>query len=263
MSAQPLDRYVSRLTRTLRTQGVAGARIAAETREHLLDAINHGIERGLSIDAAERAAFARFGDPDALAHEFARVYRWDYIAWYLAKIAASVGAAVAVALVLQVVINLRVALQTEALQLAPGFSKAAIRSVGVVLGLATAWEIGRRPFAIRRAALALVAYAALCTGTQALFAQGVEVFGPATLLVGVGWVCSSLERRPAKLLLTFSMFVAAIVAIHRMLHIIISPVGAAAASAALIAVWISTLTIFSQCDRWFANLSNVSLHARD
>jgi hypothetical protein len=256
MNTAHIDRYVSALRRMLRTRGVADARIADEAREHLFDAINDGIECGLSAEAAERAAFERFGDPDALAQEFARVYRWDYFAWYLAKIAASVVAAVAVALILQVIFNLRVVLESEAVQLAPSFSKAAIRSVAIVLGLATAWEIGRRPFALRRAAIALGAYVAVCLGAQVLFAQGLEAFGPATLLVGVGWLCTRLERRPARLLLTFSLFVAAIVAIHRMLNITVSAAGAASSSAALIAIWISTITIFVQCDRWFASPSS-------
>ncbi len=263
MSAEPLEDYVLQLERTLRKQGLVNPRIIAEAREHLADAIDDGVDRGLSVEEAERAAFARFGNPEDLTEEFRRVYRWDYLVWYLAKIAASVVASVAVALAIQVVVNLRLELQAEALRLAPGFSKAAIRSVAVVLGLATAWEIGRRPFTIRRATIAVGAYAALGVGVQVLFAQGIEAFGPATMLVCVGWLCSRLERRPAKLLLTFSVFVAAIFTIHRTLHIVISPASAAAASAVLIAVWISTITIFSRCDQLFSSLSNFFFTAQE
>jgi hypothetical protein len=221
------------------------------------------VERGLSMDAAELAAFARFGDPDELTEAFHRVYQWNYLAWYFAKIAASVVASVAVALLIQVVVSLRFQVQAEVLQLAPGFAKAAVRSVAVVLGLATAWEIGRRPFAIRRATAAVAAYAAIGFGVQALFAAGVQAFGPATLLVCLGWLCSRLERRPVKLLLTFSMFVAAIFAIHRTLSITISPANAALASAVLIAVWISTITIFSRCEQLFAIRSHFSFTPQD
>ena len=217
----------------------------------------------MSVEAAERAAFARFGDPDELTIAFHRVYRWNYIVWYFAKIAASIVASAAVALVIQAIVSVRLQVQSEMLELAPGFAKAAIRLVAVVLGLATAWEIGRRPFAFRRATFAVSAYVVICVAVQALFAAGIEAFGPATLLVCVGWLCSRLERRPAKLLLTFSMFVAAIVAIHRSLHISISAVNAAIASAVLIAVWISTLTICSHCDQLFSRRSNFMLAAED
>jgi hypothetical protein len=256
MNSPSVDRYVQRLSRALRSGGLVDPRIVDEAREHLIDAIEDGVERGLSVDAAEGAAFARFGDPDELTEAFQRVYRWNYLVWYFAKIAASVVASVAVALVIQVVVSLRLQVQSEVLQLAPGFAKAAIRLVAVVLGLATAWEIGRRPFALRRATMAVGVYFAICIGVQVLFAAGIEAFGPATLLVCVGWLCSRLERRPAKLLLTFSMFVAAIFAIHRTLHIAVSPANAALASAVLIAVWISTITILSNCDHLFSRRSN-------
>jgi hypothetical protein len=258
MNSQSLDHYVQRLAHTLRREGLVDPRIVDEAREHLVDAIENGVERGLSLDAAERAAFARFGEPGEVAEAFQRVYRWNYLVWYFAKIVASVGVSVAVALAIQVAVNLRLPMEAEVLQLAPGFARAAVRSVAVVLGLATAWEIGRRPFAIRRATMAVGAYAAIGIGVQVLFAAGIEAFGPATLLVCVGWLCSRLERRPAKLLLTFSMFVFSIFAIHRTLHITISPANAALASAVLIAVWTSTITIFSRCDQLFSTRSNFS-----
>jgi len=263
MSSPSLDHYMQRLSRTLRREGLVDPRIVDEAREHLVDAIEDGVERGLSVDAAERAAFARFGDPDELTEAFHRVYRWNYLVWYFAKIAASVVASVAVALLIQVVVSLRFQVQADVLQLAPGFAKAAVRSIAVVLGLATAWEIGRRPFAFHRATMAVGAYGAICVGVQVLFAAGIEAFGPATLLVCVGWLCSRLERRPARLLLTFSMFVGAIVAIHRTLHITISAAHAAIASAVLIAVWISTITILSHCDHLFSKRSNFFFATQD
>jgi hypothetical protein len=259
MTSKTLDAYLLRLERTLRTQGLVNPRILAEAREHLADAIADGLDRGLSEDAAEREALARFGTPDDLTEAFRRVYRWDYLVWYLARITVSVIASVAVALVIQVLVNLRLELQTEALRLAPGFSRAAVMSVAVVLGLATAWEIGRPPFAVRRATLAIAAYAAVCILVQVLYAQGVEAFGAATMLVCVGWLCSRLERRPAKLFLTFATFAGAIFAIHRTLHIVMDPARAAVTSAVLIAVWTSTISILSRSDRLFSSLSNFSI----
>jgi hypothetical protein len=52
------------------------------------------------------------------------------------------------------------------------------------------------------------------------------------------------------------MFVGVIFAIHRSLHITVSPANAALASAVLIAVWISTITILSRCDHLFSKRSN-------
>jgi hypothetical protein len=256
MNSQPLDAYLLRLERTLRTQGLVNPRILAEAREHLADAITDGLDRGLSQDAAEREALARFGNPTDLTEAFRRVYRWDYLVWYLAKIAASVIVSVMVALLIQVLVNLRLEFQTEALRLAPGFSRAAIMSVAVVLGLATAWEIGRPPFSVRRAMLAIGAYAAISIVVQLLYAQGVAAFGAATMLVCVGCLCSRLERRPAKLFLTFALFAGAIFGIHRTLHIVMDPTRAALTSAVLIAVWTSTITILSRGDRLFSSFSN-------
>jgi hypothetical protein len=253
MTSEP-EAYLQRLQGQLRKHGLLHARIVDEAREHLLDAIEDGVQRGLSVEAAEREACSRFGNTDDLSTEFGQVYRWDYLLWYLTKIAASVVASVAVALSIEVVVNLRVELQAEALRLAPGFSRTATLAVAVVLALATVWEIGRKPFDGRRATFALAAYAATCLAVQALFAQGIEAFGSAMFLVGLGYVCSSLERRPAKLMATFGMFVVALVAIHRIAHVVMDPARAAIASAVLIAVWTSTITILSRGDRVFSNL---------
>jgi hypothetical protein len=254
MTSERCEAYLQRLQRQLRKHGLLHARIVDEAREHLLDAIEDGVRRGLSVEAAEREACSRFGRTDELSAEFGQVYRWDYLLWYLAKIAASVVASIAVALSIEVIVNLRVELQAEALRLAPGFSRTAAMAVAVVLALATAWEIGRKPFDGRRAIFATGAYAAICLVVQALFAQGIEAFGSATFLVGLGYVCSRLERRPSKLTATFGTFVVAIVAIHRIAHVVLDPMRAAVASAVLIAVWTSTITILSRGDRVFSSL---------
>ena len=122
------------------------------------------------------------------------VYRRDYFVMYLAKIAASIIVSIAAALLIQVLVNFRVEVQAEAWRLAPGFSHAAVLSVGVVLALVTAWEVGRRPFNRSRAAAAMGAYTVVCGLWQLLFANGAGVFVTATVLVALGYECSSLER---------------------------------------------------------------------
>jgi hypothetical protein len=254
MTSDRCETYLSRFQRELRKYGLLNARIVDEAREHLRDAIEDGVQRGLSIEAAERDACARFGKTDDLGAEFGRVYPWDYLLWYLAKIAASVVASIAAALAIEVLVSLRVELQAEAWRLAPGFSKTAIMAVAVVLGIATAWEIGRKPFNVRRAVVATCTYAAICLAAQLLFVQGIEAFGSATLLVGLGYVCSRLDRRPAKLAITFAMFVVVIVSIHKIVNVVIDPARATMTSAVLIAVWISTITILSRGDQLFSRL---------
>ena len=72
MTPGPVDAYLSQLHRELRRLGIEDARIVEEAREHLLDALEDGRQRGLSADDAEREAFERFGSPDAVARQVFR-----------------------------------------------------------------------------------------------------------------------------------------------------------------------------------------------
>jgi uncharacterized protein involved in exopolysaccharide biosynthesis len=67
MTLGPLDDYLDRLERELRQRGVEDARILDETREHLLDAMEDGRQRGLSLEDAARDAVERFGAPETVA----------------------------------------------------------------------------------------------------------------------------------------------------------------------------------------------------
>ncbi|MGH9411876.1 MAG: permease prefix domain 1-containing protein [Vicinamibacterales bacterium] len=254
MTHERFDPYLRRLQRELRKHGLVSARIVNEARDHLLDAIDDGVRRGLPIEAAEHEALSRFGPADTIGNEFGQVYRWSYVLWYLAKVAATVVMSVAAALAIEVVVNLRVELAAEALRLTPGFGRTAIMAVAVVLGLVTAWEIGRPPFQWRRAVIAVCAYAAVWLSATLLFAQGVEVFGSAAFVVFLGYACSRLERRPARLGGTFAMFVLSLVVVHRVAHVAMEPTRAAIAAAVLIAIWTSTITILSRGEQLFSRL---------
>lgn len=72
MTPGPVDGYLSQLQREFRRLGIEDARIVEEAREHLLDALEDGRQRGLSADDAEREAFERFGSPDAVARQVFR-----------------------------------------------------------------------------------------------------------------------------------------------------------------------------------------------
>jgi hypothetical protein len=71
MTTPRLQVYLQQLRRELRKRGLPDARIVDEAREHLVDAIEDGLRRGLSIDAAQHEAFVRFGPPDTVAARFA------------------------------------------------------------------------------------------------------------------------------------------------------------------------------------------------
>jgi hypothetical protein len=71
MTCEPLEAYLSRLRHELAKRRLADARIVEEVREHLVDAIDDGLQRGLPADAAAREAFVRFGTPEAVADQFA------------------------------------------------------------------------------------------------------------------------------------------------------------------------------------------------
>jgi hypothetical protein len=72
MRSQALEAFLSRLQGELRKHGVIEQRLIEEAREHLVDAIRNGLERGLSQEAAERDAFSRFGSPETVAGAFAQ-----------------------------------------------------------------------------------------------------------------------------------------------------------------------------------------------
>jgi hypothetical protein len=66
-----LEEYLARLELELKQRGLVDVRILEEARGHLADATEKGVQRGLSLEAAEREAIARFGDPNVVAMKFA------------------------------------------------------------------------------------------------------------------------------------------------------------------------------------------------
>ena len=71
MTSAALEAYLSRLERELRQRGLHDRRIVLEAREHLVDAVEDGLQRGLSLEAAESQALVRFGPPEIVAAHFA------------------------------------------------------------------------------------------------------------------------------------------------------------------------------------------------
>ena len=240
-----LDTFLRRLRRGAQLHKSMNARIVDEAREHLLDAIDASVQRGLSFDVAEREAFARFGDADEIGGEFRRLYRWDTRCWDLGRIAISVVASAIAALMVQLIINLRMS-EGEALRLAPEFSQAAIVSVTIVVGLAAAWEICRKPFNGGRASVAALAFALLWAVAQRWFAYGWLTFLPGTLLILIGYMCTRLDLRPARLALLFVAFATLLFAGHG--GTAFGVTLALAESSGLLIVWTVTVAILSRLD---------------
>jgi len=71
VSGGPLDAFLNRLEQELRQRGHIDARMLDEARDHLLDAVEDGQRRGLSIEDAQREALERFGAPDLVAAQLA------------------------------------------------------------------------------------------------------------------------------------------------------------------------------------------------
>jgi len=67
MTSGPLDPYLRALARALHERGHEASRIVDEAREHLVDAVEDGVRRGLAREDAEREAVERFGPPDLIA----------------------------------------------------------------------------------------------------------------------------------------------------------------------------------------------------
>jgi hypothetical protein len=242
---------IERIVRDARLPGRAA-------REQLREELQSHFAAVGSSPQTLRDAVRRFGDPSGVTQAFRYVYRWNYVVLYLLKIAVSVIVSAAVALAIQVLVNLRLEVQAEVWRLAPGFSKAAVISVGVVLGLVTAWEGVRRPFDARRAMVALVSYGVVWASVALWGGGAMGVFGPATVLVAIGYLCSRLGLRPRRLLLTFAAFASAIYGIHQVVNISVPPAQALVTSAVLLAVWASTVVILSQFDHAFGHLFCVS-----
>jgi hypothetical protein len=240
---------------------LAGARIPtrAEREDLRRELWSHFDEAGLSPDAVP-FAIRRFGPEAIIADSLCRVYRWERCAVYAARLAASMVASLAAALLILALVNLRVGLQTEVWRLAPGFSRALGLSLAVVLALVAAREIVRAPFSVARAILAIGAYAAICGVMQWLVPHSVTTFVTATVLVGLGYLCSKLPSRPLRWLLVFTVFAAAEYGIHLMVSVALPPGRVMLAGAVLVAVWASTMLILTRIDyafvRWLDTAAN-------
>ncbi|HKO04372.1 MAG TPA: hypothetical protein VJW51_06470 [Candidatus Acidoferrales bacterium] len=69
---ETVETYLADLARELRKRGLFEPRIVEEARGHLLDAVEAGRHRGLTLEAAKQEALERFGAAGVVAAQCAR-----------------------------------------------------------------------------------------------------------------------------------------------------------------------------------------------
>jgi hypothetical protein len=89
-----VETYLARLRAELRKRGVLESRFVEETRGHLSDAIEAGVRRGLTREAASDEALVRFGDARVVAARFA-AEKGRTLHWILLGAAILLGLAIA------------------------------------------------------------------------------------------------------------------------------------------------------------------------
>jgi len=67
MTDDQVSRYIDDLRRALRSHGAFDVNLLEEIREHLIDAVDEGIRRGLPGEVAAREAIGRCGPPGVVA----------------------------------------------------------------------------------------------------------------------------------------------------------------------------------------------------
>jgi hypothetical protein len=229
---------------------IARARIPSRVRrEDLRRELWTHFEDG--SQAVDDDALRRFGPDAMVGDELRHVYRREYAFWYVARVAASVVASLAAALLIEVALNLRLHLPGGGWHLAPGFLRSSWLSVAVVLGLIAVWESARRPFSGARAAIAILVYAGVCLAARLLFSNIAGGLSTAATLIAIGWLCSRLDRWPARGSALVAAFAAVLYLNHAWLHVAFGPTRALVAGAILGAVWSSTAVIVHRVDRAF------------
>src|SRR5262249_48428795 len=212
---------------------VAGARLPSrDARDDLRRELWTHFEEAAPTPDAAALALCRFGTEALVAGSFRRIYRLEYTAVCLMRVAASLAISMAAAVTIQLAANLRVPFAAGA-WLSPGFPPRVALSAAVVLGLVIASEITRRPFSVARAAWAIAAYAAVWTAAEAWMTIGPGPFVMATVLVAIGRACAMFESWPRRASLLAGGLAAGVLLAHARVRVhFCPPPGAAAPRAA-------------------------------
>jgi hypothetical protein len=214
---------------------------------------SHFEDSGPTPNALQEAV-ARFGDSARIGTALRTVYRRDYMLAYLVKVGACLAATTMAALVIEAIVSLRLEASADGWHLAPGFGHAARFGVVLTFALVAAAEATQAPFAWPRALLSLGGYGIVSACALSVNPGGIGAFVTASILatIGVGFARTA-TRWPSRALLTLAAFAVAEYLMHQSLGITFGPIRALAASAILLMVWASTITIVAFSDRAFVS----------
>jgi hypothetical protein len=199
-------------------------------------------------------AVARFGNTARIGDSLRKVYRRDYTLFYVVKVGVCIAAAATAAILIEAIASLRLESDAAAWHLSPGFAHAAGFGVVLTLALIAAAEATRAPFTWSRALLSLGCYAIVSACALSVNANSASALVTASILatIGVGFARAATGWT-SKALLTLAAFAVAEYLWHQSLGITFGPIRALLASAILLMLWASTITIVAFSDRAFVS----------
>src|SRR5438105_12793601 len=215
---------------------------------------SHFEDSGVTPEALHDAV-ARFGNPARIGDAFGKVYRRDYLLLYIVKVGACIAAATIAAILIEAIASLRLESNADAWHLSAGFAHAAGFGVVLTFALVAGTEATRAPFTWSRALVSLGGYATVSACALLVNANSVGAFVTAGILatIGVGFARAATPWT-SRALLTLAAFAVAEYLVHQSLGITFGPFRALAASAILLMLWASTITIVAFSDRAFVSV---------
>jgi hypothetical protein len=230
------------------TAQIPGRRRRDELRRELR---SHFEDSGATPEAVH-GAIARFGSVAAIGDSFRKVYRLDYLLFYLVKVVACLAGATLAAIAIEAIASLRIAGGPDAWRLSPAFSHAAGFGVILTVALVAAAEATRSPVTWLRAVVSLGGYGLVAAGALSVDANIGDAFIVASLmaLIGVG-AARAATPWMSRASLTLASFAVAEYVWHQSLGVTLGPLRAVAAGAILVMLWASTITIVAFSDRAF------------
>jgi hypothetical protein len=224
-------------------------------RDELRRELRSHFEESGPIPEALDAAVARFGNTAQIGDSFRKVYKRDYMVFYLAKIGGCVAAAAIAAILIEAIASLRLDGNVDAWSLSPRFVHAAAFGVVLTVAAVAAAEAARPPFAWSRVLFSLGGFALVSAGAWLLNASTAGAFATASILAAIG-VCivRNASTWPLRALLTLAAFAAAEYLRHQSLGITFGPIRAVTAGAILLMLWASTMAIVAFADRAFGGV---------
>src|SRR5262245_26144453 len=139
-----------------------------ERRDQLRRELRSHFEETGRLPEALDAALARFGNIADIGDSFRRVYRRDYVVFYVVKIAGCAAVAAMAAILIEAIASLRLAGDVNGWYLSPRFAHAARFGVVLTVAVVAAAEAVRAPFAWSRALFSLGGLAMVSAGAWLL-----------------------------------------------------------------------------------------------